>query len=119
MLLLNEGHCFRSSVINLCKNPEIKEQHFQLESGNFDTLIKLSKLGYGMTLLPYLTAADLNPDLQQFIKPIAEPKPTREVSLVYSDTHLKSAVIDKLEQIIRQSVPQKLLLERNTVLKPA
>lgn len=118
LLLLNEGHCFRSSVINLCNNSKLREQQFQLESGNFDTLIKLSTLGYGMTLLPYLTAADLHQNLQQFIKPIAEPKPTREVSIVYSDTHLKSAVINKLEQIIRQSVPQKLLLEKNTVLKP-
>lgn len=118
LLLLNEGHCFRSSVINLCKNPEVKEQNFQLESGNFDTLIKLANLGYGMTLLPYLTAIDLDERLQTFIKPIAEPKPTREISLVFASAHLKSAIIDKLEPIIRKSVPQKLLIERNTVLKP-
>ncbi len=109
LLLLNEGHCFRSSVINLCKKTEVKEKTFQLESGNFDTLIKLSKLGYGMTLLPYLTAIDLESTLQPFVKPIAEPKPTREVSLVYANAHVKSSIIDKLESIIRKSAPQKLL----------
>jgi len=118
MLLLNEGHCFRASVINLCKQSKLQDKSIKLESGNFETLIRLSQLGYGMTLLPYLTAVDLPSDLQGFIKPIAEPTPTREISLVYANTHVKSAIIDKLEPLIRNSIPKRMLFEKNTVLKP-
>ena len=118
MLLLNEGHCFRTSVINLCKQRKVSDKNIQLESGNFETLLKLSQLGYGMTLLPYLTAIDLAPYLQAFVKPIAEPTPTREISLIYANTHVKSAIINQLEPIIRNSVPKRLLFEKNTVLHP-
>ena len=45
ILLLEDGHCFKESVINLCSTFGRKNQHFQLHSGSFDTLIKLSKEG--------------------------------------------------------------------------
>lgn len=118
MLLLNEGHCFRASVLNLCGKREGSARKIELESGNFETLIKLSQLGYGMTLLPYLTAIDLPQNLRPFVKPIAEPTPTREISIIFANTHNKSAVIEKLEPIIRNSVPERLRFEKNTVIKP-
>ena len=118
MLLLNEGHCFRASVINLCGKAENNHRKIELESGNFETLIKLSQLGYGMTLLPYLSAIDLPKELRTLVKPIAEPTPTREISIVYSSSHVKSAVIEKLEPIIRKSIPERMLFEKNTVIKP-
>jgi len=118
MLLLNEGHCFRASVINLCGKSQESKRKIELESGNFETLIKLAQLGYGMTLLPYLTAIDLPQELRTFVKPIAEPTPTREISIVYSTAHTKSAVIEKLEPLLRKSVPERLLFEKNTVVNP-
>jgi LysR family hydrogen peroxide-inducible transcriptional activator len=89
-----------------------------LASGNFDTLVKLSKKGYGMTLLPYLYAIDLAEEEQIFVKPIADPKPTREISLVYTRAELKIKVIEELAQIIKNSVPEKLLNESDQVLSP-
>ena len=53
ILLLQDGHCFRDSILNLCKNQEIATRNtFQLESGSFETLIKLADEGLGTTLLP-------------------------------------------------------------------
>ena len=44
ILLLEGGHCFKNSVLNLCRNHKTdNKKRFQLESGSFDTLIKLSK----------------------------------------------------------------------------
>ncbi|MBN2869000.1 MAG: LysR family transcriptional regulator, partial [Flavobacteriaceae bacterium] len=52
MLLLEDGHCFRDGVINLCKVfKSHNDDKFQLESGSIETLIKLSNEGLGMTLL--------------------------------------------------------------------
>jgi LysR family hydrogen peroxide-inducible transcriptional activator len=119
ILLLNEGHCFRNSVINLCSTrPQDKLNNINLESGNFDILVRLAKQGYGMTLLPYLHAIDLPESEQKYLKPIAEPKPTREISLVYSRAELKIKVIEELAQIIKKSIPSNLLEERNQVLSP-
>ena len=52
MLLLEDGHCFRDGVINLCKTfKNQSDDSFQIESGSIETLIKLSNEGLGMTLL--------------------------------------------------------------------
>lgn len=119
ILLLNEGHCFRNSVINLCnKNPEKGKSSVDLESGNFEILLRLSKRGLGMTLIPYLYAIDLGKDDQQLLKPIAEPTPTREISMVYSRAELKIKVIEELSNIIKSNVPEKLLKEKNKILSP-
>ncbi|KAB2808059.1 LysR substrate-binding domain-containing protein [Phaeocystidibacter luteus] len=119
MLLLNEGHCFRNSVLNLCnKTEEREEKPLRLESGNFDTLIGLARQGYGMTLIPYLTAVDLSDELQGFVKPIAEPRPTREISVVYSRTQLKIGVIEKMIASVIASVPKKMTEEKHHVIAP-
>ena len=45
MLLLEDGHCFRDGVINLCKAfKNHTDDQFQLESGSIETLVKLSML---------------------------------------------------------------------------
>ena len=59
ILLLQDGHCFRDGILNLCKSQNVTSKNsFQLESGSFETLIKLSDEGLGTTLLPYLHTFD-------------------------------------------------------------
>src|SRR5690606_34341009 len=54
ILLLQDGHCFREGVINLCKaSKNIVGEQFKIESGSFETLVSLADEGMGMTLLPY------------------------------------------------------------------
>jgi LysR family hydrogen peroxide-inducible transcriptional activator len=100
ILLLEDGHCFKESVINLCSTFGRKNQHFQLHSGSFNTLIKLSKEGLGMTLLPYLQTLDLNIEDSNHLIEFKEPVPAREVSLIYHKTQLKIQLIDALKNTI-------------------
>ncbi|WP_298367151.1 LysR substrate-binding domain-containing protein [uncultured Lutibacter sp.] len=100
ILLLEDGHCFKESVINICSAIGNKNQHFQLHSGSFDTLIKLSKEGLGMTLLPYLQTLDLNEKDKKYLKEFQEPVPAREVSIIYHKSHLKIHLIDALKNVI-------------------
>jgi len=112
ILLLNEGHCFRNNVINICSNAFDNKlnQSVYLESGSFDTLVKLSEQGFGMTLVPYLVALDLRATGKgEFIKPFAAPKPTREVAMVYTKGQFKTQIIDALSGLIQSSVPDTLL----------
>lgn len=119
MLLLNEGHCFRNSVLNICNQPGKNDGNaIQLESGNFETLVKLSKQGFGMTLIPYLLALDLPEEDQKYVKPIADPRPMREVSIVYTRAELKIKVIEELHKIILNNIPEKLATESEDVVSP-
>ncbi|CAM1371087.1 hydrogen peroxide-inducible genes activator [Tenacibaculum xiamenense] len=101
ILLLEDGHCFKDSVLNICRSPKTsKNIHFQLESGSFDTLIKLSKDGLGMTLLPYLNTLDLNDRDKAHLREFETPPPAREVSLIYHKSQLKMQLIEALKSTI-------------------
>ena len=101
ILLLEDGHCFKNSIINLCRtNKRNSTHHFQLESGSFDTLIKLSKDGLGMTLLPYLNTLDLNENDKQHLREFETPPPAREISLIHHKSQLKMQLIEALKNTI-------------------
>jgi len=120
ILLLKSGHCFRDNIINLCESAFTESgnsnQILEFESGNFETLIKLANQGFGMTLIPYLTALDLNEADRANIKPIEHLQPTREISLVYSRAQLKISIIEILEREIKSLIPKKLLERADTEL---
>ena len=101
ILLLEDGHCFKDSILNLCRNHKIdNKKGFSLESGSFDTLIKLSKEGLGMTLLPYLHTLDLNDVDKAYLREFKNPPPAREVSLIYHKSQLKMQLIEALKKTI-------------------
>ena len=100
ILLLEDGHCFKENILNLCSALGKKNQNFQLQSGSFNTLVKLSKEGLGMTLLPYLQTLDLNEDDKKFLKEFNTPAPAREVSIIYHKSHLKVHLIEVLKNLI-------------------
>ena len=101
ILLLQDGHCFRDGILNLCKNtPRSEKGHFQLESGSFETLIKLADEGLGTTLLPYLHTLDLKENDKLKLRHFKEPKPAREVSLIFPKNELKIQIIEALRSTI-------------------
>jgi LysR family hydrogen peroxide-inducible transcriptional activator len=100
ILLLEDGHCFKENIINLCSAIGYKNQHFQIQSGSFDTLIKLAKEDLGMTLLPYLQTLDLADKDTKYLRPFNTPVPAREISLIYHKSQLKIQLIETLKNVI-------------------
>ena len=101
ILLLEDGHCFKDSILNIC-GTFIKDtsSHFKLKSGSFNTLIKLSKEGLGMTLLPYLHTVDLKESDKKYLREFNTPAPSREVSIIYHKSQLKIQLIEALKSTI-------------------
>ncbi len=104
ILLLEDGHCFKDSILNICSSGVLEEKntpnHFKLESGSFNTLIKLSKEGLGMTLLPYLHTLDLKENDKKYLREFNTPTPSREVSVIYHKSQLKIQLIEALKATI-------------------
>lgn len=119
ILLLQDGHCFRDSVLNLCKSTKNSEKsHFQIESGSFETLIKLADEGLGTTLLPYLHTLDLKETDKLKLRHFAEPKPAREVSLIYPKSELKIQIIDALRATINGVVKGAIVFNNVQIVSP-
>lgn len=119
ILLLQDGHCFRDGILNLCKNTTTNElKHFQIESGSFETLIKLADEGLGTTLLPYLHTLDLKEKDKLKLRPFKEPKPAREVSLIFPKTELKMQIIDALRASIAGVIKGAIVFQNVEIISP-
>ncbi|MDX1543903.1 MAG: hydrogen peroxide-inducible genes activator [Christiangramia sp.] len=119
MLLLEDGHCFKDGVINLCKaSRNYEEDQLQLESGSFETLIKLANEGLGMTLLPYLHTLDLKESEKKSLKMFKDPVPAREVSLIYNRSELKMQIIEALRSTIAGVVKGAITFQNVKIISP-
>ena len=119
ILLLQDGHCFRDGILNLCKNKSLKQDdHFSIQSGSFETLIKLADEGLGTTLLPYLHTLDLKDKDKEKLRAFAEPKPAREVSLIFPKTALKIHIIEALRSTIASVVKGAIVFQNVQIVSP-
>ncbi len=119
MLLLEDGHCFRDGVINLCKVfKDHSDDQFQLESGSIETLIKLSDEGLGMTLLPYLHTLDLSEKAKQNLHYFNEPAPAREVSIIYHKSELKMQIIEAMQGVISGIIRGAIAFQNVQIISP-
>jgi LysR family hydrogen peroxide-inducible transcriptional activator len=119
LLLLEDGHCFKDNVLNICNTAGArKEKNFRLESGSFDTLIKLSKEGMGMTLLPYLHTLDVPTSDRSFLKEFEKPAPAREISLIFHKSQLKMQLIEALKSTIDSIVRGAISFSDVEIISP-
>ena len=119
ILLLQDGHCFRDGVLNLCKAPKkLGEEHFKLQSGSFETLVNLSNEGLGMTLLPYLNSMELNTANKKNITYFKEPSPAREVSILYHKNELKIQITEALKDVITSVVKGAITFQDVKIISP-
>ena len=118
ILLLTDGHCFREQALNLCKPSNLVRDKFRLESGSFDTLIKLAEEGMGMTLLPYLHTVDLSKERMGYLKQFEEPVPAREVALIYNRSELKLQIINVLYDVISGIVKGAIAFQDFKIISP-
>ncbi|MDJ1500636.1 hydrogen peroxide-inducible genes activator [Xanthocytophaga agilis] len=105
--LLEEGHCIRSQIMNLC---ELKHRYqdsttFEYEVGSIETLKKMVELNDGITILPELSLQDLNSDQIVRVRRFESPAPVREVSLATHRNYVKKRMIDALKTEILEAIP--------------
>lgn len=104
--LLEEGHCFRSQILNLCKLRRASEQdkHFDYEAGSIETLKKMVEWNEGITILPELALLHLSKDDLQMVRRFKSPVPVREVSLVthrdFGKEHLMGILVKEILEVI-------------------
>ncbi len=113
--LLEEGHCFRSQMVNLCELKKLnKEQsNFEYEAGSVETLRKMVEMNNGVTILPELATQDFSVRQMNMVRHFKAPVPVREVSLVTHRNYVKKQLTDVLKEQIIACIPPKLLLNKN------
>ncbi len=113
--LLEEGHCFRSQIINLCELKKLSkhQSHFEYEAGSVETLRKMVEMNNGVTILPEMATLDFTVKQLNMVRHFKAPVPVREVSLVTHRDYIKKKLVDVLKEEIIAAIPPKILLNKN------
>lgn len=106
--LLEEGHCFRSQILNLCELRRNRDFHFKYETGSLETLKRMVEKSDGITILPELAVLEFDPGRLKLVKKMKQPSPAREVSLVTHRDHIKNRLIRTLKEEILRIVPARM-----------
>ena len=118
LLLLKDGNCFRNSIENLCFDCNEYKGRFDLKSGNFETLINLVDKGLGMTFLPYLHTLRLNESQKKMLHEFKNPKPSREISVVYHKNEVKIHIINEIKDLLKNLTKIKLQFNDVNIISP-
>ena len=107
MLLLEEGHCLRGQALDVCFMAGAQE-NIGFHASSLETLRQMVGEGMGMTLMPQL-AVPAQQSGQDRIKylPFADPKPSRQVGMLYRRGSYREETFIKLQQQIQQAMEQE------------
>ncbi len=105
--LLEEGHCLRSQIINLCelKMKDSETQNLHYEAGSIETLINLVDKYEGITIIPHLALLNLKPSQKKNIREFRNPKPVREISIIVGNNFARNKLLEQLKEEIISTIP--------------
>lgn len=109
--LLEEGHCLRNQVLNLCelRKKELETSNLEYVTGSIETLKKMVDLNNGITILPELAIRELSDRDKLQLRYFKTPAPVREISIVTYRHFVKQRIVDVLKQEISENIPKEML----------
>jgi LysR family hydrogen peroxide-inducible transcriptional activator len=117
LYLLEEGHCFRSQIMNLCELKHASTlSNIEYEAGSIETLMRMVEKNQGITIIPELATLDLSKDQLLRLKKIKSPNPVRQISIVTHRDYLKARLIDALKNQILECIPKTMLQQKNKTI---
>ena len=108
--VLNEGHCMREQVLNICQRRRATKGflHFEYNTASVETLKRMVDQNNGATILPELALADLSDKQLDKVRYFKSPQPAREVSIVIQKNFLKRRMIEALKNEVLDFVPKRM-----------
>ncbi|MDB5151681.1 MAG: DNA-binding transcriptional regulator OxyR [Mucilaginibacter sp.] len=105
--ILNEGHCMRDQVLNICQRRKdtIGFKHYEYNTGSIDTLKRMVDENNGATILPEFALNDLTKSQKDKIRYFKSPQPAREISIVTNKRFVKRRLIETLKAEILEFIP--------------
>lgn len=115
--LLEEGHCFRSQVLNYCelRKKTTTRPHLVYEAGSIQTLINMVDGQGGTTIIPQLATQSLSAQQTKKVKAFSHPVPVREISLVTHAHFARNKIIEALSTEIVENVPIKKVKDKKVM----
>lgn len=107
--LLNEGHCMRNQVLNICRSTKNNRlQGLEYNTGSVETLVRMVDLNGGATLLPELAITELSAKQMNKVRYFKPAEPVREISLVTHKNFIKKRMLNALKDEILEIIPKAM-----------
>ncbi|MEZ7973755.1 MAG: DNA-binding transcriptional regulator OxyR [SAR324 cluster bacterium] len=119
LLLLEEGHCLRGQVMDVCSQTMTKERK-DFQGTSLETIRHMVSTGIGITLIPQ-TAIDYKNLIQNAsIKyiPFKKPAPARRVGLLFRKTSNRKVCFEKLAASIQSIIQKEFPIEEDLEVLP-
>jgi LysR family hydrogen peroxide-inducible transcriptional activator len=117
LLLLDDGHCFRTQILDYCSSSQIEEVGFRATS--LPTLVQMVSSGAGITLLPSIAVPAETFRSQLIIRPFSRPAPFRTIALVWRRRCALANTLRKIAETLRVSYANEPDLYANSAQKAA
>ncbi len=108
--LLEEGHCLRSQVLNLCelRSREQDIDNLEYEVNTIESLVRMVDMNTGVAVLPQLALREFSKAKLRSVRRFKSPVPAREISIVSYQHFVKQRIVDALSDAIRAAVPVEM-----------
>ena len=116
--LLEEGHCLRNQVVNLCelKVHERNLHQFDLTASSIETLKKIVDLNEGITVLPKLCLKKKKKKQLNHVRYFKAPVPVRKIGMVSFRYFVKEKMLEALKEEILSCLPDEMKQMENKVV---
>lgn len=104
VLLLDDGHCFRSQALAVCGAASAEELAFRATS--LSTLTQMVAAGAGVTLLPRLAIPSESRHADVRVRRFADPEPHRTIGLVWRRRSPLAPALREIAATLRRAYPK-------------
>lgn len=100
--ILNEGHCMREQVLDICRKKKDTEgaHKYEFKTGSLETLRSMVDENNGATILPELALTALTKEQRKKLRPFQAPQPFRNIGLITARNFVKRRLIETLKNEI-------------------
>jgi LysR family transcriptional regulator, hydrogen peroxide-inducible genes activator len=108
LLLLQKEYCYNAQLVEICELKEnfIHKDRFSYEITSIETLKNMVRAELGIAIIPELSI--LNEKDTVYYKPLEDPKPVREISLVVNDTFSRKKLLEVMSKAIWECLPKAM-----------
>lgn len=100
LLLLEDGHCFRDQVLEVCYSSGAKENS-EFRATSLETLRQMVKSNAGTTLIPKMAVTEKSSKTINYIK-FYNPKPKRSIGIIWRENSVKGKMFELIYRIGRR-----------------
>ncbi|GHV34199.1 transcriptional regulator [Bacteroidia bacterium] len=106
--LLEEEHCLRGQIINLCRMKRESLSPIKYESGSIETLLNIVDNNKGLTIIPEMNAMSLSEERQDNLRFFKNTTAVREISLIVSEQYIRKKLLSSIIEMIKKTVPKSM-----------